>query len=72
MIENIILREDLEEIDANYQELLTVSKEVLRRKRVNRQHNEEIKGQNKVLQIKIQSMEVEPSRLQKYHKHLMD
>ena len=33
MIENIIIREDLEEIDANYQELITASKEVLRIKR---------------------------------------
>ena len=33
MIAKRKLREDLEEIDANYQELITVSKEVLQRKR---------------------------------------
>ena len=58
MIANRRLREDLEEIDANYQELITVSKEVLRRKRATQQY-EELINQNKELQDRIQAMEVE-------------
>ena len=54
----------MEEIDANYQELITVSKEVLIRNRVTQKQNEELMGQNKELQIKIQLMEAENSRLQ--------
>ena len=40
MIANKRLTEDLEEIDVNYQELMIVSKEVLQRKRVAHQQNE--------------------------------
>ena len=47
MISNKRLREDLEEFNANYQELITAFKEVLRRKRVTQQHNEELICQNK-------------------------
>ena len=62
MIANRRMREDLEDFNANYQELITTSNELLRIKRVTRQHNEEFIGQNKELQIKIQSMNVEHSR----------
>ena len=57
------MREDLEDFNANYQELITTSNEVLRRKRVTQKLNEEFIGQNKELQINIQSMDVEHSRL---------
>ena len=65
MIGNRRLREDLEEIDVNYQELITVSKEVLRRNRATQQQYEELINRNKELQDQIQSMEIEHSRLQK-------
>ena len=42
MIANRRLREDLEEINANYQEITTIPKEVLRRKRSTQQQNEEL------------------------------
>ena len=57
MIANRRLKEDLEEIDANYQELITLSKEFLRRKRVTQQQNEELKGKNKELEDQIRCME---------------
>ena len=44
MMENRRLREDLEEINASFQELITASKEVLRRKRFTQQQNEELIG----------------------------
>ena len=47
MIANIMLREYLEEIDANYQELITISKEVLRKKKDTQHQNEELIGTNK-------------------------
>ena len=42
MIVNRRMREDLEEIDTGYQELITVSKEALRRKKVIEQQYEEV------------------------------
>ena len=47
MIANKIFREDLEEIDANYKELITVSKEDLWRKMATQQQNEELISRNK-------------------------
>ena len=55
----------MEEIDANYQELITVSKEVLRRKRATQQHYEELINQNNELQDWIRAMESKQSRLEK-------
>ena len=46
-IENRRMRDDLEQSNARYQELIIDSKEVLRRKRLTQQQNEEIIGQNK-------------------------
>ena len=57
MIANRRLKEDLEEIDANYQELITVSKELLRRKRATQQQNKELISRNIELQDQIRSME---------------
>ena len=53
MIANRILREDLEEIDTSYQELITVSKEALRRKRVTKKQYEEIVNQTKIFRIEF-------------------
>ena len=65
MIANKRPREDLEESNASYQELIIASKEVLRRKRVTQQQNKELMGQNKELQTKIQTMDAEYTRLQR-------
>ena len=56
MIANRRFREDLEEIDAKYQELITITKEFLRIKRGTKKHNEEIISRNKEHQEQIQSM----------------
>ena len=50
MISNRRLCEDLEEIDTSYQELISVSKESLRRNRVIEHQYEEMVEQNKDLQ----------------------
>ena len=65
MIENKRRREDLEDIYASYQELITTSKEVLRRKRLTQQLNEEFISHNKELQTKVQTMYEEYYELQK-------
>ena len=65
MLENRRLREDMEETNTSYQELITSSKEVLRRKKLSWQKNEELISQNKEIQGKIQTMDAEYSRLQK-------
>ena len=59
MIANKKLCEDLEEIDTSYQELISVSKEALRRKRVIEQQYEEMVNQNKVLHNRMQDLETE-------------
>ena len=65
MIVNRRMREDLEEIYTKYQELISVSKEALTRKRVIEQQYEEMVNQNKDLQNQMQDMEAEQSRLKK-------
>ena len=65
MLVNRRLREDIEKTNANYQDLITTSKEVLGRKKLTQQQNEELVSQNKELQDKIQTMDVEYTRLQK-------
>ena len=64
------LREDLEESNASYQELIIASKEWLRRKRVTQKQNEERMGQNKELQTKNQTMDANYSRLQRRSQEL--
>ena len=49
MQENKRLREELEETNANYQELITTAKEVMRRKKLTKQKNEGLTKQNKEL-----------------------
>ena len=49
MQENKRLREELGETNANYQELITTAKEVMRRKKLTQQKNEELTKQNKEL-----------------------
>ena len=65
MIANRRPRGYLEDINESYEELITSSKEVLRRKRLTQQHNEEFIGQNKELQTKVQTMYEEYYELQK-------
>ena len=65
MISNKRLREDLEEIYTRYQELILVSKEALRRKKVIEQQYEEMVEKNKDLQKRMQAMEIEQSILKK-------
>ena len=65
MLANRRLREDIEETNANYQDLITTSKEVLGRKNLTQQQNEELISQNKEFQDKIQTMDAEYTRLQK-------
>ena len=57
MLQNRRLREDLEETNANYQELITTSKEVLRRKNLTQQQNKELISLNKEHQDKIKMMD---------------
>ena len=59
------LREDLEEANANYQELITAAKKVLRRKKLTQQQNKELIKHNKELQDKVQMMDAEYTRLKK-------
>ena len=66
---NKILREDLEHINAHYQELIAVSKEALKRKRKmeNQAENlikqiQDLNKQNKVLSNKVKSMETKQAR----------
>ena len=56
MIANKRLREDLKEIDANYQELITVSKEVLRRNRATQQQYEELINKQKQRTSRLNSV----------------
>ena len=72
MITNTRLREVLEEIDANYKELITISKEFLIIKRPTQQMNEELTGQNKELKSRFNSWMHNTLSYKKYHKHSMD
>ena len=63
---NMILKEDLEDINAHYQELIVVSKEALKRKRQiqNQAENltqrvQKLSKQNEMLLNKVGSMEIE-------------
>ena len=47
----------MEEINANYQELITSSKEVLTRKKLTQHQNGELIVQNKELQINFHTMD---------------
>ena len=69
---NKILREDLEDINAHYQELIAVSKEALKRKREieNQVENltkqiQDLNKKNKVLSSRVKSLETEQARYKK-------
>ena len=66
---NKILREDLEEINNHYQELIGVSKEVLKRKRKTeslcaelKQTIQEVTQQNQELSKRVEDLEAEQQR----------
>ena len=69
---NKILREDLEEINSHYQELIVVSKEALKRKRQRqslcvelKQNIQEVTQQNQELSKRVEDIEAEQKRTRK-------
>ena len=69
---NRILREDLEDINAHYQELIAVSKETLKRKREIQNQAEDLtqqiqklSKQNEMLSNRVRSLETEQKRSKK-------
>ena len=69
---NRILREDLEDINAHYQELIVVSKEALKRKREIQNQSEDLtqqiqnlSKQNEMLSNRVRSLETEQERTNK-------
>ena len=69
---NRILREDLEDINAHYQELIAISKEALKRKREIQNQAEDLtqqvqklSKQNEMLLNRVRSLEIEQERSKK-------
>ena len=60
-----MIRQDLEEINANYAELVQVSEEAVKRRKMSQQVNLELLEQNQKLQDILSAMEEELVRIQK-------
>ena len=72
MIPNKILREDLEEKEADYQRLVIISKDILKKKRAIQEQYKQVLNQNKELQNKELNKDAEYSSLQKRSQVLHD
>ena len=72
MIVNKILREDLEEKEADYQKLVIISKDMLKKKKALQKQYKQVLDQNKELQNKELNKDTEYSRLQKRSQFLHD
>ena len=72
MLANKILREDLEEKEADYQKLVSICKHMLKKKRALQEQYKQVLDQNRELQNKELNKDVEYSRLQKRSQVLHD
>ena len=72
MLSNKRLREDLEEKEVDYQKLVCVSKDILKKKRDLHEQYEKVLDQNRKLQNKELNQDAEYTRLQKRSQVLHD
>ena len=72
MLANKILREDLEEKEVDYQKLVSISKDTLKKKRALQEQYKQVLDQNKELLNKELNKDAEYSRLQKRSQVLHD
>ena len=72
MVANKILREDLEEKEVDYQKLVIISKDMLKKKRALQKQHKQVLDQNKELQNKELNKDAEYSRLRKRSQLLHD
>ena len=72
MTTNKRLREDLEEKEADYQKLLSISKDILKEKRTIQKQFEHMKTQSKEVHNQMENKDVEFSRLQRRSQVLSD
>ena len=72
MTANKRLREDLEEKEADYQKLLSISKDILKEKRTIQKQFEHMKTQSKEAHNQMENKDAEFARLQKRSQVLSD
>ena len=72
MLANKRLREDLEEKEADYQKLVSISKDMPKKKTALQEQYKQVLDQNRELRIKELNKDVEYSRLQKRSQVLHD
>ena len=72
MVANKRLREDLEEKEVDYQKLVSIYKDMLKKKRALQKQYKQVLDQNKELQNKELNKDAEYSRLQKRSQVLHD
>ena len=72
MTENKILREDLEEKEANFQKLLSISKDILKEKRTIQKQFEHMKTQSKEAHNQMENKDAKFARLQRRSQVLSD
>ena len=65
MLSNKILQEDLEEKEADYQKLVNISKDILKKKRDLQEQYKQVLDQNRELQSKKLNQDAEYTMLQK-------
>ena len=72
MTANKWLQEDLEEKEADYQKLLSISKDILKEKRTIKKQFEHMKTQSKEARNQMENKDAEFARLQKRSQVLSD
>ena len=72
MLSNKRLREDLEDKEVDYQKLVYIAKDILKKKRALHEQYEKVLDQNRKLQNKELNQDVEYTRLQKRSQLLHD
>ena len=72
MLANKRLREDLEEKEADYQKMVSISKDVVKKERALQEQYKQVLDQNRGLQNKELNKDAEYSRLQKRSQVLHD
>ena len=72
MLSNKRLQEDLEEKEVDYQKLVNIAKDILKKKRALQEQYKQVLDQNRELQSKELNQDVEYTRLQKRSQVLHD